>query len=853
MALLYQLQVYYFLLFLFLFFSSISVLVNSQHDHDNNNNVLCDPTQSFALLQFKNSFSLGTPSSSCSKSYPRTTTWNESTDCCLWDGVECDDKGEGHVVALHLGCSFLHGTLHPNNTIFTLSHLQTLNLSSNCFSGSPLSPRFGMLTNLRVLDLSKSSFYGDVPLEIAYLSNLVSLHLSYNDLSFSNVVMKEIVQNLTNLRDFSLASTHLLGIIPTTSFMNFSRSLESLDLSLCDLSGNFSDHIFGLPNLRVLRLLDNPELSGHLPQSKWSKSLEILDVSETSFSGKIPKSIGEARALKYLDLSLCKFHGKIPNLQSYYNTFNNCVFNLTQQASSNSTANVCSDILPNLIHLNLKGNSFTSSVPSWIYSLPCLKYLDLSDIHFSGFMRDFKSNSLEFLDLSNNNFQDILRKVLHPSICQATKLTYLNLFNNSLSGAVPSCLSNMTNLQVLILRSNNFTGAISIPPSIQYYIASENHFIGEIPLSICLAVNLTILVLSNNYMSGKIPPGLTNISLQVLNLNNNNFSGTIPNIFSRSGCQLSSLLLNNNQLEGELPQSLLYCHKLRVLDLGNNKNMTGHFPFWLESALNLQVLILRSNRFHGHINDSFNKYSFSNLRIIDLSRNNFNGQLPSNFFKNMRAIKEEENHEPNSFSRNSYYSDSVVISYKGFELKWERILLIFKIIDLSSNGFNGEIPKEIGLLRSLQGLNLSRNKFTGEFPTSLGNLNNLELLDLSSNELCGNIPPQLVGLTFLSYLNLSSNHLSGPIPQGHQFDTFESSSYFGNLGLCGNPLPINCDSGYPKDNKGDSSKKGIWLKAVFMGYVCGIVFGVFIGYLVFHCGKPMWIVAMVERKLKISS
>lgn len=160
----------------------------------------------------------------------------------------------------------------------------------------------------------------------------------------------------------------------------------------------------------------------------------------------------------------------------------------------------------------------------------------------------------------------------------------------------------------------------------------------------------------------------------------------------------------------------------------------GHFPYWLKAASSLRVLILGSNRFYGHIDNSFNKNSFSNLQIIDLSRNHLSGPLPSNFFENMRAIKEVENQEPSSFiGDNYYYKDSIVISLKGLELKYERILLILKTIDLSSNDFDGEIPKEVGMLRSLVGLKLSHNKLTGGIPTSLSNLNNLESLDLSSN------------------------------------------------------------------------------------------------------------------------
>ncbi|KAG6575369.1 Receptor-like protein 9DC3, partial [Cucurbita argyrosperma subsp. sororia] len=235
-----------FLIFLF------NSLVNSHH--------LCDPKQSLALWEFKKAFSLDESASIIwndelkKQAYPKTETWNQTNDCCSWDGVQCDEEGEGHVVGLDLSCSWLTGILHPNSTLFSLSHLQTLNLSRNSIL-SEFSPSFGTFKDLRALDLSSSLITGDVPMEISYLSKLVSLDLSWNDLNMSRIVMNQLLHNLTNLRDLALSHVRLHDITPA-SFINISLSIASLSLSSSGLSGDFPQHIFSLPNLRVLQLIE---------------------------------------------------------------------------------------------------------------------------------------------------------------------------------------------------------------------------------------------------------------------------------------------------------------------------------------------------------------------------------------------------------------------------------------------------------------------------------------------------------------------------------------------------------------------------------------------------------------------
>ena len=82
-------------------------------------NPLCNPYESFALLQFSNSFSINQNISYSDNivKYPKTVSWKNGTDFCSWDGVLCDSIS-GHVIGLNLSSSCLQGPLHSNSTLF---------------------------------------------------------------------------------------------------------------------------------------------------------------------------------------------------------------------------------------------------------------------------------------------------------------------------------------------------------------------------------------------------------------------------------------------------------------------------------------------------------------------------------------------------------------------------------------------------------------------------------------------------------------------------------------------------------------------------------------------------------------
>ncbi|XP_024438016.2 receptor-like protein 9DC3 [Populus trichocarpa] len=891
------------ILFLFHFHTTISSSNYSSSSH------FCAPDQSLSLLQFKESFSINSSASGRCQ-HPKTESWKEGTDCCLWDGVTCDMK-TGQVTALDLACSMLYGTLHSNSTLFSLHHLQKLDLSDNDFQSSHISSQFGQFSNLTYLNLNYSVFAGQVPSEISHLSKLVSLDLSGDEndyLSLEPISFDKFVRNLTQLRELDLSRVNMSLVVPN-SLMNLSSSLSSLKLFSCGLQGKFPSSIRKFKHLQQLDLADN-NLTGSIPddlgQLTELVSIDLsfndyLSVEPSSFDKTIqnltklrglrlgyvnmplviPNSLANlSSSLSALSLWGCGLHGKfpdniflLPNLEELDLTYND---DLTGSFPSSNVSNVLwllgltrtrisvsleNDFFNNLKLLEvlvLRNSNITRSNLSLIGDLTHLTRLDLAGSNLSGQVPSSLTNlvQLQSLYLDNNNFSGRIPEFLG----NLTLLENLGLSNNQLSGPIPSQISTLS-LRLFDMSKNNLHGPI--PSSIfkqenleALSLASNSKLTGEISSSICKLKVLQLLDLSNNSLSGFIPQCLGNFSnsLSVLNLGMNNLQGTIFSPFSK-GNNLKYLNLNGNELEGKIPSSIINCIMLQVLDLGDNK-IEDTFPYFLETLPELYILALKSNKLHGFVSSPTTKNSFSKLRVFDISNNNLSGPLPIGYFNSFEAMM--------AYDQNPFYmmAYSIKVTWKGVEIEFEKIQSTLRILDLSNNSFTGEIPKEIGKLKAVQQLNLSHNSLTGHIQSSFGMLTYLESLDLSSNLLTGRIPVQLADLTFLAVLDLSHNRLKGAIPTGKQFNTFNASSFEGNLDLCGFPMPKECNNDeapplQPSNfHDGDDSKffgEGFGWKAVAIGYGSGFVFGVTMGYVVFRTRKPAWFLKVVEDQWNLKA
>ncbi|XP_034680072.1 receptor-like protein EIX2 [Vitis riparia] len=742
------------------------------------------------------------------------------------------------LIELHLHDCGLFGSVSSPSSI-NLTSLSVIRISDN-FLNSKFPIWLLNLSSLVSIDVSYNKLYGQISPSFGELPNLQHLDLSWN-MNLTGSCSQMLRGSWKKIEALNLAGNNFLGTIPSSigSFCN----LKYLNMSYNALTGSLPEFLKEtkncssdglLPELLYLDLSYN-QLNGRLPE--WLSQLEKLTtlslyymwLGRNELNGSLPVSFGQLSELVLLEVTENHLTGILS--EEHFSKSSKLKV-LWMDGNSGLILNVSSTWVPpfQITYLDLSSCNLGPSFPTWLKFQKEAITLGLSNASISGSIPNWFwniSHQLWFLSLSFNQLQGQLPNQLNMTLGASIDFSS-NLFEGPIPLPKSGCLS-------LDLSNNKFSGPIPAKigesmPHLRFLFLSGNQITGIIPESIGYMQSLRIIDLSRNSLTGSIPSTISNCPhLSMLHLGKNNLSGTIPKSFGKLEW-LQSLHLDKNNLSGELPSSFRYLLSLEILDLSYN-SLSGNIPAWIGAAFtSLRILKLRSNKFSGGL--LFELSNLSSLHILDLAENNLSGSIPA-CLGDLKAMAQKQNISRYtlgvSYTRR-VYDDSLIVTAKGQDLEYIKTLSLIISIDLSSNNFGGEFPKDVTKLYGLMILNLSRNHINGSIPENISGLHELSSLDLSSNTLYGLIPWSMSLLTFLSYLNLSNNNFSGKIPFTGQMTTFSESAYVGNPHLCGPPLVAKCQGddldkgqGIVEDENDDDSIDQWFYFSIGLGFALGIL------------------------------
>ena len=646
-----------------------------------------------------------------------------------------------NLTSLRLDGNSLSGPIPTE--LSSLAGLTRLILGSNRLTG-PIPPELGNLANLWSLVLENNELSGPIPPdranlilespELGNLANLTSLRLGRNGLS--GPIPPEL-GDLASLTWLWLDHNRLSGPIPPE--LGNLANLTSLSLRWTTLTGPIPPELGNLANLKWLYLW-NSDLTGPIPSELGNlTSLETLEISENNFTGPIPPELGNLTSLAQLYPGGNNLTGPIPESLLALDGLERFHFGENAGLCAPGTTDFVTwlkhigDVIGPYCNesdaavLELLHNA--SGGPNWTNSGGWLETPVLGDWH--GVTAD-SLGRVAALDLTRNG----LRGQLPSNLGDLARMTVLRIGGNDLTGRLPLAMARLP-LQDLryaetqlcapaeeafqtwlnAIASHEGTGAVCAPPSDRDVLEALYHatggtnwnrnrnWLGSALLAEWHGVHIDDqgrvvgLDLSNNNLSGTIPPELGNLtSLNSLALGRNNLTGPIPPELGNLA-NLANLQLQSNDLSGPIPPELGDLASLTWLWLQGN-SLSGAIPPELGNLATLENLQLQSNDLSGPIPPELG--DLASLTWLWLQGNSLSGAIPPEL-GNLATLEN---------------------------------------LQLQSNDLSGPVPPSFGGMSSLRSLGFTRNpRLTGRLPSGLTALGQLDTLQAGGTDLCAPSDP----------------------------------------------------------------------------------------------------------------
>ena len=233
--------------------------------------------------------------------------WTLENPMDTWPGVKLND--EGRVTEL----SITNGTVTTveweiPEALADLTELSTLQIVGSKLKGEIPAFLYGM-TKLAKIRFNTNNLTGALSDKISQWTDLTELYLNGNKELGGTI--PETIGQLKKLESINIAQTAIGGAIPQT--LAQCTALKNFMAYSNKLSGEIPDFWDQLPNVGVLQLYGNPDITGPIPASIGTlKAATGIQLKDCNLTGNIPASFGGLEKCGNLQLSGNKLSGIIP-------------------------------------------------------------------------------------------------------------------------------------------------------------------------------------------------------------------------------------------------------------------------------------------------------------------------------------------------------------------------------------------------------------------------------------------------------------------------------------------------------------------------------------------------------------
>ena len=522
------------------------------------------------------------------------------------------------------------------------------------------------------------------------------------------------------------------------------------------------------------------------PVHQWS--VESIALPHNGLTGTPPSSLWELPALGEVDLSGNPLEFTFAGIGQAQNLV------LLDLSSTNLDSVVGLDALPSaLLELNLNDNRLSGVFPRQILSLhDSLRKLSLNSNQLSGFLPGDDLAQFHFLQ-ELFLFDNQLEGPLPGALGQLGSLVYLGLSGNQWTGQIPPQWNNLRRLETLALQGNTergsgrgLTGHVpsfqDLPNLKQVYLGFHS-LIGTIPENFMGSVSdlgapITI-DLSNNRLTGSLPPALARFESLELYASDNEFTEPIATGICRQsgwmraqvgeyGCQ--AILCPPNTFQTSQGRQMGFSNALQCQPCptgqtaefyGSTSCLSAQEQAQRDQRRALEDLYWNTNGDHwvdrgGWMDPDVSICDWhgvdckdSSVQSIQLIHNGLEGNLPETFFAAL----------PNLVELDLSWNENMQLSFHGPDLAEARSL---QFLNLDYTGLTSVAGLQTA--PTLELLRLVGNQFgSGVFPTQVLQIPNLQALYLSNNDIGTALPTSGWSTGFVG-LECKGCNLQGPFP-----------------------------------------------------------------------------------------